>query len=232
MTTHLVRHQKLTKRQIKEDPLVTAAFRAREFWDAHGQKILIGIGAVVVLAVLGYMILRARGQAEERASGDLFRAEISIQQADYPSAIQVLTQLIESAPDTRASRRAMALLGDSYAAQQKPRDAATWYRKALDKAGKDPILRLSAARGLAASLENAGQFAEAAAAYGEVVRAVKTDNDRGRAMYAQARCLLAAGQRQKAIQILRAVNALPAADLGVTQPALERLGELEATQSG
>jgi TolA-binding protein len=232
MTTHLVRHQKLTKRQIKEDPLVTAAFRAREFWDSHGQKLLIAAGAAVLLVVLGYLILRARTQAEQRASGDLFRAEISVQQGDYPSATQVLTELIDSAPDTRAARQARVLLGDSYAAQQKPRDAVTWYRKALEKAGKDPILKLSAARGLATSLEDAGQFVDAANAYAAVARDAKTDNDRGRALYAEARCLLAAGQRAKATEVLRSVIALPAADLSVTQPARERLGELEATQPG
>lgn len=232
MTAHLVRHQKLTKRQIKEDPLVTAAFRARELWESHGQKILIGLGAVVVLVVLGYLILHARSQAEQRASGDLFRAELSVQQGDYPTAIQMLTELIDNAPDTRAARHAMVLLADSYAAQEKPRDAATWYRKALDKAGKDPILRLSAASGFATSLEDGGQFAEAANAYGAVVRDVTTDNERGRALFAQARCLLAAGQRAKAIEALRAVIALPTAEPAVTEPALERLGELETTQPG
>jgi tetratricopeptide (TPR) repeat protein len=232
MATHLVRHQKLTKRQIKEDPLVTAAFRAREFWDSHGQKVLIAVGAVILLLVLGYLILRARTQAEERAAGDLFRAEISVQQGDYPSAIQVLTELIDSAPDTRAARQARVLLGDSFAAQQKPRDAVTWYRKALDKAGKNPLVRISAARGLAASLEDGGEFADAANAYAAVAKDVKTDNERGRALYSEARCLLAAGQRAKAIEVLRSIIALPAADLTVTQPAQERLGELEATQPG
>ena len=232
MTTHLVRHQKLTKRQIKEDPLVTAAFRAREFWDAHGQKVLIGVGALALIVVLGYLILRARDQAEQRASGDLFRAELSVRQGDYPTAVQLLNQIIDSAPGTRASGNAMILLGDSYAAQRKPRDAATWYQKALDRVGKDPVLRLSARRGLASSLEDGGQFAAAATAYEEIAREAASDNEKGRAMLAQARCLLAAGQRAKALEVIRAVIALPSADLTVTDPARERLGELEATQAG
>ncbi|HEY7728847.1 MAG TPA: tetratricopeptide repeat protein [Candidatus Eisenbacteria bacterium] len=230
MTTHLVRHQKLTKRQIKEDPLVTAAFRAREFWDAHGQKILIGIGALVLLLVLGYMILRARTQAEQRASGDLFRAELSVRQGDFPTAVQMLTELVENAPDTRAARHAMVLLGDALAGQQKPADAVTWYRKALDRAGRDRVLRDSARRGLAAALEDAGRFTEAAAAYAQIAEDGATDNERGRAMSAQARCLLAAGQRGKATEMLRAVLALPAVEQAVAQPARERLGELEATR--
>lgn len=232
MTTHLIRHQKLTKRQIKEDPLVTAAFRAREYWDAHGQKLLIGIGALALIVVLGYLILRARDQAEQRAAGDLFRAELSVRQGDYPTAVQLLNQIVDSAPGTRAAGNAMILLGDSYAAQNKPRDAATWYRKALDRLGKDRVLALSARRGFASALEDGGQFAEAAAAYGEVARVAGSDNEKGRAMLAQVRCLLAAGQRAKALEVLHAVLALPSADLTVTDPARERLGELEATSAG
>jgi TolA-binding protein len=232
MTTHLVRHQKLTKRQIKEDPLVTAAFRAREFWDAHGQKVLVGVGALVLVVVLGYLILRARDQAERRAAGDLFRADLSVQQGDYPTAVQLLSQIVDSAPGTRAARHAMVLLGDSYAAQRKSRDAVSWYRKALDRAGKDPVLALAARRGLAASLEDSGQFAEAATAYEQVARTAPSDTEKGGAMIAQARCLLAAGQRAKAVEVLRAVIALPSADQTVTDPARERLGELGTTQPG
>ena len=36
MSTHLVKNQKMTKRQIKEDSLVTAAFRATEIWERYG----------------------------------------------------------------------------------------------------------------------------------------------------------------------------------------------------
>jgi TolA-binding protein len=232
MTTHLVRRHKLTKRQIKEDPLVTAAFRVREFWEAYGQRLLIALGALIVVLVLGYLILRARAQAEERATGDYFKAELSYQQGDYPSAIQVLTELIDNAPDTRAAHRAMILLGDSYAAQGKSRDAVTWYRKAVDHAGNNPVIKVGALYGLASALEDGGQFAEAAANYGKVVEDVKTDNERGRAMFDQARCLLAAGQRAKASEVLKGILMLPNADLSVTQPARERLGELGATPPG
>jgi len=54
MTTHLVKHQKLTKRQIKEDPLVTAAFRGAALWEEHGSRILIAVGGIVLVALLAF----------------------------------------------------------------------------------------------------------------------------------------------------------------------------------
>jgi TolA-binding protein len=231
MTTHLVRHQKLTKRQIKEDPLVTAAFRGKEFWDEHGRTILIVVGALILAAVLGAIMIRTRHQAEERASGSLFRAEMAVMQGDYGSATQALKELVDNSPGTRAARRAMLLLGDSYAALANPREAATWYRKALDRAGSDATMRKASRLGLAAALEDNTQFAEAAGSYEQLAKEAGSDNERGRALLAQARCLLAAGQGKKADEVLRAILTLPDAEQPVTDAARVRLGELRATQN-
>ena len=231
MTTHLVRHQKLTKRQIKEDPLVTAAFRGKEFWDEHGRTILIVAGALIAALVLGGLILNARRQAEERASGSLFRAELSVLQGDYQTASQALKELVDNSPGTNAAKRAMLLLGDSYAALANPREAATWYRKALDRAGSDATMRRAARLGLAAALEDNRQFADAAPYYSDLAKEPQSDNERGRALLGQARCLLAAGQPQKAAEVLQAVLALPDAEQPLTDAAHVRLGEIRATQT-
>ena len=231
MTTHLVRHQKLTKRQIKEDPLVTAAFRGKEFWDEHGRTILIVAGALALAAVLGGYFVYARQQAEVRASGSLFRAEMSVLQGDYQTATQALKELVDNSPGTNASKRAMLLLGDSYAALTNPREAATWYRKALDRAGSDATMRKAARLGMATALEDNRQFPEAAGYYAELAKESGTDNERGRALLGQARCLLAAGQGQKAGDVLQAIVALPNAEQPIADAARVRLGELRATQT-
>ena len=231
MTTHLVKHQKLTKRQIKEDPLVTAAFHGAALWEEHGRKILIGFGAVALVAIMAVLMLRARSQAEDRASGDLFKSTLAVQQGDYPSAVQMLKELIDASPDTDAAKHAMALLGDAYAAQGNARDAATWYRKALDKAGGDRALRGASRSGLAAVLEDSKQYVEAAATYAQIAKDAESDNDRGNAMLMQARCLLAEGQSAKAADVLRQILVLPGADQTVTDPAKARLGEIQASQA-
>ncbi len=231
MTTHLVKHQRLTKRQIKEDPLVTAAFRGAALWDEHGRKVLIGLAALALVLVLGGLMLRARGQAEGRASGDLFKANLAVQQGDYPSAVQMLKELIDTSPGTNAAKRAMILLGDSYAAQGNTGEASTWYRKALDASGGDRVMRDASRGGLAASLEDGRQHTEAAGLYAQIAKDAGSDNDRGVAMLAQARCLLASGQSARAADLLRQILALPGVDQTVTDPAKARLGEIQASQA-
>ncbi len=228
MTTRLVKHQKLTKRQIKEDPLVTAAFRGTQVWEQHGTRILLGLGAVVLVVLLVFFVARTRAQSEERAAADLFRAEMSVGQNDYATAVQMLREIVDSAPGTKAARSAMLYLGDAYEGQGKPAEAVNWYRRALAKAGKDRDARVASLHGLAAALEDRGDFAQAASNYEELTKLGANDNQRGRAMLAQARCLAKAGQSKKAVEVYQAVQRLPVVDSDIWNAAGVGMGELSS----
>jgi len=231
MTTRLVKHQKLTKRQIKEDPLVTAAFRGTALWEEYGTRVLIGLGAVALVALLAFFVGRSRAQSEERATGDLFRARMSLAQGDYSSAVQMLKEIVDNAPGTNAARSSMHFLGDAFAMQGKQTDAITWYRKYAGKVGGDRDAKAAGLHGLAAALEDHGDFQEAAATYSDLAKVAANDTDRGRVMLAQARCYSRAGQSQKAIEIYTAVTHLAITDQTVRSSAEVAIGELSATSA-
>jgi len=231
MTTRLVKHQKLTKRQIKEDPLVTAAFRGAQAWEQHGSRILLALGAIVVLLVLAVLIGRSRTSAEERASGDVFRAQMSLSQGDFPTATQMLKEVVDNAPGTQAARHAMMLLGDAFEASGKPAEAVTWYRRSLTKAGNDRDAKAGSLHGLAAALEDRGDFAQAASNYEQLAKVGVNDNERGRAMLAEARCYAKAGQTAKAIAIYKDIQKLPVVAQDIWNRAGVGLGELAPTAS-
>src|SRR5215204_6250331 len=199
MSTHLVKHQKITKRQIKEDPLVTAAFKATAFWERHGSKILIGVGAVALLCVLAFFMMQARSKAETEASGDLFRASLAVANGDYASAAPMLQQIVNEQPGTRAARDAMLYLGDAQMALAKPAEAATWYRKYIEKVGGDKERSRIGYFALGTALEDSRQYVPAAEAYADAVERSQNDNDRARAMHGQARSLVRASQMPKAV---------------------------------
>jgi tetratricopeptide (TPR) repeat protein len=232
MSTHLVKHQKITKRQMKEDPLVTAAFKATAFWERHGTRILIAAGVAGLLALLAFFMAQARSKSEEKASGELFRASLAVNQGDYGSAIPMLKELIDNEPGTQAARDAMLYLGDSYASSGKPSDAATTYRKFIDKSHGNREKQRIGYFALGTALEDGREFLRAADAYAQSVERSTTDNQRGRAMMGQARSLLKAGQTAKAIELYRAITLLPEAELPITEAAKERIGEVQASQTG
>jgi len=226
MTTRLVKHQKITKRQMKEDPLVTAAFHGTQIWEQHGTRILVGLGAAALLVLLVFFVARTRAQAEERASADLFRAELSVGQGDYATANQMLREIVDSSPGTNAARSAMLYLGDTSMAQGKAADAVSWYRRALAKAGHDPIAKKASVHGLASALEDRGDFAAAAASYEDLAKLGANDNERGHALLGAARCLAKAGQAQKAVAVYTQVQHLPVVDTDIWNAAGVGLGEL------
>ena len=230
MSTHLVKHQKITKRQMKEDVLVTAAFKATDLWERHGSRILVAGGALALLGLLAFFMGQARAKAEEKASGDLFRASLAVNQGAYDTAVPMLREIVDNQPGTDAAREAMLYLGDSYLAQKKPTDAVTWYRKFVDKAGGDRARLRLGQYALGTALEDAGQFGPAADAYADAARRSTTDNERGRAMLAQARSLLRAGQTAKATDLYRAISNLPSAEQQILDAANVHLGEISATQ--
>jgi tetratricopeptide (TPR) repeat protein len=231
MSTHLVKHQKMTKRSIKEDALVTAAFRANDVWEQHGRVILAIAGAGVLVAVLVVFVMRTRAQSEERAQGDLFRAELAVQQGDYVTGGPMLKELVDNSPGTDAARDALRYLGDVALLAGKPGEAVDWYRKYIDKARGNHEATLAGTWGLAVAQENNKSFADAAATYGEAAKASGTQNEQGRALLAQARCYLRAGQNAKAIEIYRAAVALPLAEQPIHDAANARLGELQGAET-
>jgi tetratricopeptide (TPR) repeat protein len=229
MSTHLVKHQKITKRQMKEDPLVTAAFRATEVWENFGRRILMVAGALVLVGLLVFFVARTRAQAEQRAMGDLFRAQVALNQGDPASASPMLRELVDNSPGTKAAREAMRLLGDATMAQKNPSEAATWYQKYVDKAGGDKDAQRAGYLGLGTALEDGGRFPQAADAYGKAAEVAMSDNEKGRAMLGQARSLARAGQSRKAIEVYEKIAALGGAEIPIRDAANMHLGELSVT---
>jgi|SRR5687767_13013663 len=229
MSTHLVKHHKITKRQMKEDLLVTTAFRATEVWERYGRSILIGLGAVLLVGLLAFFVMRTRAQAEQRAMGDLFRATVALNQGDAASAGPMLREIIDNSTGTKAARDAMLLLGDAMMAQRNPKEAATWYQKYVEKARGNRELERAGYLGLGAALEDSGNFAGAADAYAEAAERGDTENKRGRALLAQARSLSRAGQNQKAMELYQKIAALPGAEIPIRDAANMHLGELSVS---
>ena len=150
-------------------------------------------------------------------------------QGDYTSATAMLQEIIDNEPGTNAARQAMLYMGDCYMGQKKAADAMTWYQKFVDKAGGDRERQRIGYYALATALEDTKDLKKAADAYSESAKRCQTANDRGRAMLAQARCLLGSGQSAQAVSVYKTVSTMPGAEASVTEAATVRLAEIQAT---
>ncbi|MGH7681338.1 MAG: tetratricopeptide repeat protein, partial [Candidatus Eiseniibacteriota bacterium] len=161
--------------------------------------------------------------------GELFRASLVVNQGDYASATSMLQEIVDNEPGTNAARQAMMYLGDCYMGQRKATDAATWYQKFIDKAGSDRERQRVGYYALGTAFENTKDLRKAADAYAESAKRSETANEKGRAMLAQARCLLNSGQTAAAVEVYKTVSVMPGAEQSVTEAATVRLGEIQAT---
>jgi TolA-binding protein len=138
-----------------------------------------------------------------------------------------LKELIDNSPGTRSARDAERYLAVVMVAQGRYSEAVASYRKFIDRSGGDAVATLTGYWGLASALETDKKFTEAAAAYAEAAKRSGTDNERGRAMLAEARSYMRAGQNEKAIETYQAVTRLALAEQPILDAANARLGELQ-----
>jgi predicted negative regulator of RcsB-dependent stress response len=202
--------KRLTKQEIREDPLVTWALRAETWMRSAWKPIVIGAGVIGLAVIVGFLIRGSRRGAEASAAEQLAQAQMQLWttgEGNTARAIELADRLIEQAPGTRSGRIALLVRADALLEQKDSEGALAAYRTYLAKDVGDPILRRSAERGVAVTLEDTGKFAEAATAYlglaegGSSPAVIVTD------LMSAARCRERAGDMKGAEEIYERILA-------------------------
>jgi tetratricopeptide (TPR) repeat protein len=162
--------KRLTRRQIREDPLLVWSARAEAFAAENWQRLAIGAGAVALVVILIFVLRGARRGAELEASELLAQSQVQLWTGNYSEAGQLSQQVIERSPGTRSGRIAHLVRGEALLKTGDFDGALASYRTFLDREKRDSVMRVSAQRGVAVALEETGQFAAAADAYEELAR--------------------------------------------------------------
>lgn len=162
--------KRLTRRQIKEDPLLNWTVRIETYLEQNLKRIAIVAGAIAVAIALIFVWRGVRRGSELAASEQLAQAQLQLWSGSPAPAAEIAKEVIARHAGTRSGRLAHLVLGDALLGTGDPTGAIAEYKSFLEHAGGDAPLRLVARRGLAVALENAKQYAEAAAAYEELAR--------------------------------------------------------------
>ncbi len=155
--------KKLTKRQIKEDKLVTAYFKAIDWVQRNSRIVVYAVAGAVAVVLIVTLMIRSERAAEERAAVELARAELQANRGNHEEAVAILESLVEKYGGTAAARMALLDLADMYCRMGEFDLAIKYFDQYLDKhSGYDPLLTASALAGKAACLEGKGDYAAAA----------------------------------------------------------------------
>ncbi len=157
--------KKITKKQLKEDKLVTFYFQAQEWLEQNGKVLLMAVGAVVLVAAGVAYYSFAQIKAEKTASVDLARATRTLEAQDYTNAISQLSPIVDSYGSTTSGKMARLYLANAFFQTKEYANARKHYAKFAGSFKGDDYFRAAALGGVAACLEQEKNLGEAAKTY-------------------------------------------------------------------
>jgi tetratricopeptide (TPR) repeat protein len=222
---------RLTKQQLKQDPLMKRTAEAADFASRHARVLTGGVIAVLVVVAAGYFVSAGSHKAGSRAAALLTQAWGYYNQNQMDAASSRLDELLNTSGGTAPGKRALLLYGAIRYDQGKYGDAEQYYRRALAALKDEPFLGMAARRGLAATLENEKKYAEAAQTYQDLADNAPDGSLKAELRLSVARNYMKAGERDKARAIYHEL-ADNTDNAQVAQEAKLRLAEAKYVQEG
>ncbi len=195
--------KKLSRREIKEDKLVTAWLKATNWLEQHLRELSMAVGGVVVVVGLIVLFNWMKARDEQDASEKLAQARAEYNKSNYGAAIPVLEELVSDFGGTKSGSMATIYLANAYMQTKDYVNAEKYYKKYLDDGEDDPILKITAAAGVAATQEERGEFAKAAKLYEEAANDYEESYRAPELLLLAARSYKQANQAEAARRVLQ-----------------------------
>lgn len=168
----LTQKKKITKKQLKEDTLVTYYYKAVAYFDEHKKPVLIISGAIVLLAVLIYLYSNKLKNDNEKAALELSRVVALYEMGNYQEAIDGkkgtnilgLNKIVDQYGSTENGEIAKIYLANSYLFLGKIDKAYEFFD---DYSGDSPLYKATALAGVAGYYEYKKDYEKAAEKYKE-----------------------------------------------------------------
>jgi len=193
--------KKLTKKEIKQDKLVTYYFKAQDFFRENGQTILLSAAALVIAIALIGWFTRWKSNKENEAELQLAKARIEYFSNNFAGATPLLQTLVNDYDGTDAAGEGLFYLGNSYYNLGNYGEAEKYYKQFLQTDGGD-ILKSSAISGMAACLEQRRNYRAAAKLYEEAAEKYSDVFLAPGELFNAARCRVLSGDKEGARELL------------------------------
>jgi outer membrane protein assembly factor BamD (BamD/ComL family) len=177
---------------------------ATPWYRDRNRQLIVAAGAVLVLALVAWLIVSSRHRKEEFAARSLNQARAAAEAGNLPLASSELQKLIQTYQGTDAAREAVITLNQVRLVNGQSELAAVGLRDFL--AHNPPAKYAAPASGLlAAALENAKRFQEAGDAFVNASKSADLDYLRARYLLDAGRAYREAGKPQQAIVVYREI---------------------------
>ncbi len=191
--------KKITRREIKQDKLVTYYFKATDFVHQQGPRLLLIVGLMLAIVIAASVFSRMQTKNEKVAVVELTKAQSRYNNHDFEEAVEILKKLVDDYGSTKSGKIAKFYLANAYYNLKDYNEAEKYFKEYGDG---DDNLGASAISGLAACWEEQGKFKEAAEMYKKAAEKFSDGFMAPENLYHSARCYAIAGNIAEARKIL------------------------------
>ena len=200
--------KKISKRELKQDTLITSYMKVTTFYAEHKKQISIGITAVAAVIIALVIYFKNQGDNNDRASAQLAAIHPLYDNAQYQQAVDGvpernlvgLKSIVENYGNSRMGNLARFYLADAYFQLGK-------YAEALEEFDScDPsgvLLEASRLAGIAACHEALGHYEDAGKYFERAAAKEPTDGAVAEHLHHAARNYVQAGDKEHALDILK-----------------------------
>lgn len=153
---------KLTKRQIKEDKFTAFMLNTRSWFIDNWQLAVIGVAAVILVAVAGFYYSQSQAAKAEEAATRFSRALLDYRNGNNQVAIMGFSQIVDDYSSDQAAEQATFLLGKLNYKIRNYEEATRYFEAYLVKYRENRLSRAAALAGIASCHEEQAAYAEAA----------------------------------------------------------------------
>lgn len=203
--------KKITKREIKEDKLVSTYFKATTWYEENKKLVSSLLTGLVIVVIVVIVVRNNMISNNEQATTELAKVLKYYDEGNYEAAmngvpqenIRGLLAVVNDYGSTHAGEFAKFYLANSYYATGNYDKALEYY---LDVSFDDDLLQASAYAGAAACYEAKGNRVSAASSYERAALRGKQNVQAAEHLHLAALNYAAAGNKKKAIDLLKKVK--------------------------
>lgn len=194
--------KKITRKELKRDPLMETLYRLRQLWGQYRNVVSRFGGVALVVLVLSVLIIRWRNTQDEKAAAVVGIAFIEFGQGNYSTVATELSGLVEEYSGLKSFGNGLFLLARSELFMGDTSGAESHFRRYLDDYGRDPLVTSGVLAGLGIIVEARGEYREAAEIFQRASQKAPGITMKNQYAVFAGRDFLLAGQPEKALRIL------------------------------
>jgi TolA-binding protein len=157
--------KRMSKRQMKEDKLVSTTFKVTEYVSKNQTPFIIGVAALIVIASAIMFFNMSSKRSKTDAASLLTQAELNGASGTADQYLADLQNISTKYGSTNAGKIATLRLANTYFSRKQYDKAEQYFDIVLDKYTDDKMLAASAASGKGACREIKSDYATAAKMY-------------------------------------------------------------------